>query len=316
MKNITNNSRWGKLTLLFNIVVLIFFIISMLSLMKFDKTNRLVVSERPGYEKAYENYIMAHHPLKQDSAEVAYYQYKLDTLQQKVASAAKADKATITEMISTTKETLAEKQKIQSEHQAQLAELEKQYKPTEDNWNKINDDNAKSKKGFVVLAVLTAILFIVKLVVFGTYNYKNSKNIHEAASWMEHGKKSWLAYASWFIPVYNLWAPLSFFKEIWEESDYLLERNGIVEKTEEVDNSSLHMGIWWIFLLISVWLMNMILLATFFKEGALFVKANHGAIAVVAIIIMLIAMLEETYLILQYNKKNKLMADNADKLND
>lgn len=316
MKNITNNSRWGKLTLLLNIAVLVFFIISMLSLMKFDKTNTLVVSERPVYEKAYEDYIMAQHPLKQDSAEVAYYQYKLDTLQQKLAKAEKAAKADINDMINTTKETLGEKKKLQSQHQADLASLESEYKPINDNWNKINDDNAKSKKGFIVIAVITGLLFIVKLLLFGTYNYKNSKNIHEAAAWMKDGMPSWIAYASWFIPIYNLIKPLTFFKEIWEESEYVLERNNIVERKNTTDNTGLHMGIWWTFLLISVWLMNIILFLTFFKEGALFVKANHSAMAIIAIIIMVIAMAEETMIILNYNKINKQMVDNADKLND
>lgn len=316
MKNITNNSRWGKLTLLLNIAVLVFFIISMLSLMKFDKTNTLVVSERPVYEKAYEDYIMAQHPLKQDSAEVAYYQYKLDTLQQKLAKVEKAAKADINDMINTTKTTLGEKKKLQAQHQEDLAKLETEYKPINDNWNKINDDNAKSKKGFIVIAVITGLLFIVKLLLFGTYNYKNSKNIHEAAAWMKDGMPSWIAYASWFIPIYNLIKPLTFFKEIWEESEYVLERNNIVERKNTTDNTGLHMGIWWTFLLISVWLMNIILFLTFFKEGALFVKANHGAMAIIAIIIMVIAMAEETMLILNYNKINKQMVDNADKLND
>lgn len=316
MKNITNNSRWGKLTLLLNIAVLVFFIISMLSLMKFDKTNTLVVSERPVYEKAYEDYIMAQHPLKQDSAEVAYYQYKLDTLQQKLAKAEKAAKADINDIINTTKETLGEKKKLQSQHQADLASLESEYKPINDNWNKINDDNAKSKKGFIVIAVITGLLFIVKLLLFGTYNYKNSKNIHEAAAWMKDGMPSWIAYASWFIPIYNLIKPLTFFKEIWEESEYVLERNNIVERKNTTDNTGLHMGIWWTFLLISVWLMNLVLFLTFFKEGAFFVKANHGAMAIIAVIIMVIAMAEETMLILNYNKINKMMVDNADKLND
>ena len=133
---------------------------------------------------------------------------------------------------------------------------------------------------------------------------------------MKDGMPSWIAYASWFIPIYNLIKPLTFFKEIWEESEYVLERNNIVERKNTTDNTGLHMGIWWTFLLISVWLMNIILFLTFFKEGALFVKANHGAMAIIAIIIMVIAMAEETMLILNYNKINKQMVDNADKLND
>ena len=83
MKKITNNTMLGKLTILLNAVVLVCFIIAMLMLMKFDKTNKVVISQRGDYEKAYEEYVMAQHPLKQDSAEVAYYQYKIDTLQQR-----------------------------------------------------------------------------------------------------------------------------------------------------------------------------------------------------------------------------------------
>ena len=56
MKKITNNTMLGKLTIVLNVAVLVFFIISMLMLMKFDKTNKVVVSERNGYEKAYEEY--------------------------------------------------------------------------------------------------------------------------------------------------------------------------------------------------------------------------------------------------------------------
>ena len=65
--------------------------------------------------------------------------------------------------------------------------------------------------------------------------------------------------------------------------------------------------------LVSVWLMNFILYKTFFSEGPLFLKFNHGSMTIVAIVIMVLCMLMESYLILSYNKKNKLMADNEDK---
>ena len=67
MKKLTNNTMLGKLTLILNAVVLLLFIISMMMLLKFDKTNQVVISQRAGYEKAYEEYVMAQHPLKQDS---------------------------------------------------------------------------------------------------------------------------------------------------------------------------------------------------------------------------------------------------------
>ena len=73
------------------------------------------------------------------------------------------------------------------------------------------------------------------------------------------------------------------------------------------------MSIWWGFLLCSVWLMNYILFCTFFREGALYVKANHGTMVVVAIVIMIICMVIESLLILKYNKKNLQLIENEDK---
>jgi len=119
---------------------------------------------------------------------------------------------------------------------------------------------------------------------------------------------------AWFVPIYNLIKPLSFFKELWNETDYTLESADIVTREENsVDNSNLFMSIWWAFLLCSVWVMNFILFSTFFREGAFYVKANHGSMVVIAIVVMLICICLETFLILQYNKKNKQLLDNESK---
>lgn len=318
MKNITNNSLWSKLTLLLNLLLLVLFVVSMLFLLKFDKTNVKVVEARAGYEKAYESYVMAQHPLKQDSAEVAYYQYKLDTLQQKLPTAKKDAKKALEESISVTKNTLSEKKKTMESHLEQIAQNEAEYIPLKAEWDQMNEDNAKTKSAFIVMAVITLIVFLCKIFTFATWNYKNSKNLHNIAHWMEDGMPAWMSYVSWLIPVYHLLKPLNFFKEIWEETDYVLEDKGIVTIPEEkkdtmVDNSGIHMGIWWILTLCSVWLMNFVLFKTFFSEGPLFYKASHGNMVIVAIVVLVLCLVEEGYLLLTYNKKNKLLVDNADK---
>ena len=317
MKKITDNTFLGKLTLILNVLLLVFFILSMIFLMRFDKTNVAVVYERAAYEKAYESFIMAQHPLKQDSAEVAYYQYKLDTLKQKTA-APRDEKKTLADAIEVTKNTLSEKQKIMDTHLEELAQNEASYTPAKAHWDELNAANDKTRSAFRVIAIITLIVFLAKIFVFAHYNYKNSKNLHAIADYMKVGMPSWLAYVSWIIPLYNLFKPLSFFKEIWEETDYIMEDKGIVTYTTEqkdkmVDNSGLHMAIWWILLLCSTWLMCFILHKTFFSVGPLFIKANHGTIAILAIVILLACLVEETYLILTYNKKNKMLMDNADK---
>jgi ABC-type Fe3+-siderophore transport system permease subunit len=313
MKKLTDNTSLGKLILLCNVVVLVLFIISMLFLMKFDKTNSAVIQERNHYNKLYEEYAMAQHPLKQDSAEVAYYQYKLDTLQQKTA-ATKDEKKALAESIEVTKQTLADKQKQQADNLVKLGELEKEYGPAQQNWDQLNADNDAAKKKFWVMAWITIIAFLLKTVVFAMWGAKNNQNLHNIAPWMKDGMKPWMSYVAWFAPIYNLIKPLSFFKEVWNETDYVLEDSGITQRDEnKVDNSNIYMSIWWGFLLISVWLMNFVLFNTFFREGAFYVKAGHGTMVVVAIVIMVITMCLETYLVLQYNKKNKLLVENESK---
>lgn len=313
MKKITNNTMLGKLTILLNAVVLVCFIIAMLMLMKFDKTNKVVISQRGDYEKAYEEYVMAQHPLKQDSAEVAYYQYKIDTLQQRNVTT-KDEKAALAKTIEDNKAILAEKIKTREEHLAKVAELSGPYEELNAQWDEVNANNDKAKRTFWTVAILTMIVFLVKTFVLAHYGYKNSKNLHNVADWTKNGTAPYMSYVSWFVPIYNLIKPVSFINEVCEDTDYLLENKGLVPSDpDKIDNSGLYLGIWWGLLLVSVWLMNFILYKTFFSEGPLFLKFNHGTMVIVAIVIMVLCMLMETYLILNYNKKNKLMADNEDK---
>lgn len=313
MKKLTDNTSLGKLILLCNVVVLILFIISMLFLMKFDKTNTAVIQERDHYNGLYESYATAQHPLRQDSAEVAYYQYKLDTLQQKTA-ATKDEKKALSESIEVTKQTLADKKKLQEEHIASVAQLQQEFAPAQQKWEQLNQDNDAAKKKFWVIAVLTMIAFVAKTLVFAFWGAKNNKNLRAIAPWMKSGMKPWMSYVAWFVPIYNLIKPLSFFKEVWNETDYALENVGAVARDENtVDNSNLYMSIWWGLLICSVWVMNFILFSTFFREGAFYAKANHGTMVVVAIVIMIVCILMEAFLILQYNKKNKQLIENEDK---
>jgi hypothetical protein len=309
MKKLTDNTKLGKLILLCNLIVLVLFIISMLFLLKFDTTNKAVIQERKQYNEVYEAHAMSRQPLKQDSAEVAYYQYKLDTLQQKTG-ATKDEKKALAESIEVTKKTLADKKKIQEDNLAKVAELDRFFAPIQSKWDQLNADNDAAKKKFWTLACLTIIAFLLKTFVFAVWGAKNNKNLQNVAPWMKDGMKPWMSYVAWFVPVYNLIKPLSFFKEVWAETDYTLESVGLIKRDENrIDNSELLMSVWWGFLLLTVWLMNIVLFFTFFREGAFFSKTNHGSMVVVAIIIMVICMALETLLILKYNKKNKQLLE-------
>lgn len=314
MKKITNNSLPGKLTWLLNIFVLVFFILTMVFLMKFDKTNVKVVNDRPGFEKIQENLEMIKHPMKQNLAEVDYYQHKLDTLKLREANT-KQEQKLKSEQIEVTTKTLKDKTDVLTKAKANLAEAQAEFVPIEAAWKDLNAENNASKSKVIVFAIITFVLFLVKLFVFATWNYRNSRNLHSTAFWMKDGMAPWWAYVSWLIPVYNLIKPFSFIREIWDETDYVLEDKSIVtvRKDTHVENSGLYMGIWWTLFLCSFWLMNVILLRTFFGEGPLFLKANHGAMTIVAIVVMVLCMLVEVFLIHTYNKKNLILLENADK---
>ena len=222
MKKITNNTMLGKLTILLNAVVLVCFIIAMLMLMKFDKTNKVVISQRGDYEKAYEEYVMAQHPLKQDSAEVAYYQYKIDTLQQRNVTT-KDEKAALAKTIEDNKAILAEKVKTREEHLAKVEELAGPFDALQAQWDEVNANNDKAKRTFWTVAILTMIVFLVKTFVLAHYGYKNSKNLHNVADWTKNGTAPYMSYVSWFVPIYNLIKPVSFINEVCDDTDYLLE---------------------------------------------------------------------------------------------
>lgn len=313
MKKLTDNTSLGKLIVLCNVVVLALFVITMLFLMKFDKTNQAVIRERKHYNDLYEKYANAQHPLRQDSAEVAYYQYKLDTLQQKTVTT-KDEKKALAESIEVTKQTLADKQKQRENNLKTLAETEKEYGPAQAKWEQLNADNDAAKKKFWMLACITMIAFLLKTVLFAHWGAKNNKNLHAIAPWMKDGMKPWLSYVAWFVPIYNLIKPLSFLKEVSNETDYVLENADVVKRDENgIDNTELYMSIWWGFLLCSVWLMNIVLYFTFFREGAFYAKAGHGAMVVTAIVIMVVCICLEAFLIMRYNKKNKALLDNESK---
>ena len=96
MKKISNNTFLGKLVQILNLVVVVFFILSVVFLLKFDKINVVKVNDEPAYLKAKEELHTIEHPLKQAEAEVDYYTTKLDTLKQHQATL--TDKKAITWM--------------------------------------------------------------------------------------------------------------------------------------------------------------------------------------------------------------------------
>lgn len=314
MKKISNNVFLGRLTQILNVAVLVLFVLSVVFLLKFDKINVVKVGSEPSYLKAKEHLHTVEHPLKQNQAEVDYYAYKLDTLSKHQAAVAKDKKAakSLQDDIDRTKNTLSEKQKALAETEQAIADEKAVFEPIEAEYNSLVDQTAKAEGTFNVVAMITLVLFLLKVVIWAIWTYKNSKTLRVACPWMAKAAAPSWAFWGWIIPVYNLIKPYTFFNELYEETEYALTDKNIVPEDSKSDNDFL-LGFWWGMFLLTVCLLSFILLSTFFGNGPAFYKLNHNTVAVVSIIFWLVYVLMEIMVVGKYNKMNKMMVDNEDK---
>jgi hypothetical protein len=314
MKKISNNVFLGRLTQILNVAVLVLFVLSIVFLLKFDKINVVKVGSEPSYLKAKEHLHTVEHPLKQNQAEVDYYAYKLDTLSKHQAAVAKDKKAakSLQDDIDRTKNTLSEKQKALAETEQAIADEKAVFEPIEAEYNSLVDQTAKAEGTFNVVAMITLVLFLLKVVIWAIWTYKNSKTLRVACPWMAKAAAPSWAFWGWIIPVYNLIKPYTFFNELYEETEYALTDKNIVPEDSKSDNDFL-LGFWWGMFLLTVCLLSFILLSTFFGNGPAFYKLNHNTVAVVSIIFWLVYVLMEIMVVGKYNKMNKMMVDNEDK---
>lgn len=314
MKKISNNVFLGRLTQILNVAVLVLFVLSIVFLLKFDKINVVKVGSEPSYLKAKEHLHTVEHPLKQNQAEVDYYAYKLDTLSKHQAAVAKDKKAakSLQDDIDRTKNTLSEKQKALAETEQAIADEKAVFEPIEAEYNSLVDQTAKAEGTFNVVAMITLVLFLLKVVIWAIWTYKNSKTLRVACPWMAKAAAPSWAFWGWIIPVYNLIKPYTFFNELYEETEYALTDKNIVPEDSKSDNDFL-LGFWWGMFLLTVCLLSFILLSTFFGDGPAFYKLNHNTVAVVSIIFWLVYVLMEIMVVGKYNKMNKMMVDNEDK---
>lgn len=309
MKNITNNAKQAKLTILLNILVLVFFIISMIFLLNFDKKNLNMLSEKPKYEFYQDALRNAEQPLKQHEAEVVYYKVKMDTLINNKPTDKKELKTWMEEeqrVAGMIEEKVAQKASTDST----IAVARAEFAPVEANYNQLEQEKNTAKKTFSLMMWFTVLLVIAKIACFAWWNYKNSLNIHAVAPWMNKGNKPFWSFVGWVIPVYNFIKPFSFFNEVWDETTYILNDKGITKENPD-DDSEFLLSIWWGILLISFLIISWFLHSTFFTLGAMFVKLNHTGVAVAAIVCWAAYILLEVYLIKRYNVLNQKMVENS-----
>jgi len=312
MKKITNNALFGKLAMLFNVLILGMFIVSMICLMSFDKINLKLVHETPGYEAAVREVNEVERPRRQAQAEVDFYVNKLENLRQEEIPADRKKAKEHHDDIEKTIHTLAEKEaelaKIDEAIQMQLILFEAVKVPHFDLMNQVNS----VKKVFNIALWITILLFVAKVLCFATWNYKNLRNLRITSPWMQKSTAPYWAYVSWFIPGYNFIKPYAVFAETYNETHYiLLDKQVIKENTDT--NSDFNLGLWWGLLLMAVVVMSYIISATFFNEGPMHYKFSHIGVVIVAISFWVLYLAQESILIYKGIKMNQILVANHPK---
>jgi len=309
MKKITNNASFGKLAMLFNLLILCMFIVSMVCLLSFDKVNRKVIKEKPAYEQADVELRDVEKPRRQAQAEVDYYAEKLTTLQEQPMPENKKQAKEHQEEIERTINTLETKKielaKVDDAINLQIILFEAIKVPFDDLTNEVNS----AKNLFKITLWITILLFVAKVLLFGTWNYKNLKNLRITSPWMKKSTAPFWAYLGWFIPVYNFFKPYMVFAEVYNESNDILLDKKIIQK--DIDqNADFNLGLWWGLLIITVFVMSLIISATFFKEGPMFYKLSHLGVTVTAILCWALYLIQESVLILRGIKMNQTLFEN------
>jgi hypothetical protein len=312
MKKITNNASFGKLSLLFNVLILVMFIVSMVCLLRFDKVNIKLVNEKPAYEKASAELQDVGKPRRQAQAEVDYYATKLDTLKSKPMPDNKKLAKEFQEEIDKTTHTLETKQadlaKVEETINLQIMLFEALKVPFDDLTNQVKSYH----KIFSITLWITILLLVVKVFFFATWSYKNLLNLRITSPWMNKSSAPFWAYLGWLIPGYNLFKPYSLFSEMYHESSYILLDKNIIQKDTD-NNADFNLGLWWGLFMIAAVIMSFVLSATFFKEGPMYQKLSHSGVAVTAIVLWALYLLQECVLVLRGMKMNQILFENRSK---
>ena len=308
MKKITNNASLGKLSMLFNLLILCMFIISMVCLLRFDKVNVKLVKETPAYKEADVELRKVEKPRRQAQADVDYYVQKLENLNQQEPITDKKKAKEHQEEIERTQTTLASKEEDLEKVDAAIAQQNMLFEAIKVPFDDLTKQVDAAKKIFKITLWITILLFVAKVLFFAAWNYKNLTNLRITSPWMKKSTAPYWAYLGWLIPGYNLVKPYNVFAEVYNETNYILLDKNMIQDTD--NNADFYLGLWWSSFIIAAVIMSFILSATFFNEGPMFFKLSHAGVAVTAIIMWVLYLLQETVLIRKTIKMNQILLEN------
>jgi len=312
MKKITQNVSFGKLAMLVNILILGMFIVSMVSLLNFDKENVKLVKESPVYEAAFAELREVERPRRQAQADVDYYVHKLDTLKKQTPATDKKRLKEQQEEIDRTINTLAGKEADLAKVDSIIGVQTMFFEAIQNPFNDLTKQVHSKKTTFKAVMWITILLFVTKVIFFAMWKYKSLQTLRITSPWMHKSTAPFWAYVGWLIPGYNFIKPYAVYSEIYNETNFILLDKGILQK--DIDsNSDFNIGLWWGLLITTTVLMSYIISATFFSQGPMHLKLSHTGVAVTAIIFWVCYLAQECAVIFRGVKMNQILFENRSK---
>ncbi|MEW7277068.1 DUF4328 domain-containing protein [Aquimarina sp. 2201CG1-2-11] len=98
-----------------------------------------------------------------------------------------------------------------------------------------------------IIGLLQTVIFIVSVIVFLNWFRRAYGNLHRLGiSYLEY--KESMALWAWFIPIIVLFRPVKIMNEIWKETQWYIKKT---DNTYKIEKSSVVIGIWWGFFIVS-----------------------------------------------------------------
>ena len=91
MKKITNNTLFGRLTMILNLLVGVFMVISVVALLRFDKINTQLQNAKPGYNNMLDSLKRVEQVIGDFDKKIANSQEQMDNLKTKIEADTKTD---------------------------------------------------------------------------------------------------------------------------------------------------------------------------------------------------------------------------------
>lgn len=97
-----------------------------------------------------------------------------------------------------------------------------------------------------IIAIVYLIVFFVSIITFIQWFRRAYFNLHMRSTQLRHSE-GWAA-GAWFVPIFNLYAPVQIMTDLYEESKNVLRKAGY---TEEFDLPKVLIALWWVLWLLS-----------------------------------------------------------------